>query len=98
MRELNFNGFDKNVRIVLNPLLTDGYTNEPVRRHKRKRIQKKWIKRYGYKQKASPNIFFTADGIAIMHPDMFRKFVKEFGTEEGAAFAINNYFAGGKKA
>ena len=37
-------------RIILNRQLTSGFLNEPARRHKRKRIQKKWLKRYGYKE------------------------------------------------
>lgn len=85
------------LRIVLTNSLTEGYTDEPARKHKRKRIQKKWLKRYGYKPKVNPNVFLTAEGTAIMHPETFRKFVKAFGSEEKAAEAINSYFTGGKK-
>ena len=31
-------------RIILDPNRIDGYTSEPARRHRKKRIQKKWLK------------------------------------------------------
>lgn len=96
--QLDFGKSGPAIRIVLNSSLLGDYTDEPARRHKRKRIQKKWLKRYGYKRKPDPNIYFTADKLAIMHPAIFRKFVKAFGTEEGAAWAVNNFYTGGKES
>ena len=83
--------------IILNRSLTDGFTDEPARRHKRRRIQKKWLKRYGYKPKINENIYVTQDEqtkvkTIIMHPATFRKFVKAFGSEDEAAKGINKYF------
>jgi len=36
------------IRFMCSPLIPD-YTLYPLKEHKRKRIQKKWLKRYGYK-------------------------------------------------
>ena len=84
--------------ILLDPNIIDGYTDEPARKHKRKRIQKKWLKRYGYKPKPDKNIYFAEGGQIIMHPAVFRDFVRALGSEEKAAAAISNYYSGGKKA
>ena len=90
--------------IILNKNLTDGFTDEPARKHKRKRIQKKWLKRYGYKPKINENIYVTQDAAyiagdrqvpvktIIIHPATFRKFVKAFGSEDEAAKGISKYF------
>ena len=80
------------MRIRLSPFLVEGYTDEPARRHKRKRIQKKWLKRYGYKRKIDPNIYFTAEGEAIMHPDTFREFVKALGSMGKAITAVESFY------
>lgn len=82
--------------IFLDPNRIDGYTNEPARRHKRKRIQKKWLKRYGYKPKVDENIYYLANGIIVMHPATFRKFAEAIGSDEAAEEAIIKYY-GGKK-
>lgn len=84
-------------QIILNRNLTDGFTDEPARRHKRRRIQKKWLKRYGYKPRINENIYVTQDEqtkvkTIIMHPATFRKFVEAFGSEDEAAKGINKYF------
>lgn len=98
MEEKTLAGFPPaTFRIVLTPSLVEGYTDEPARKHKRRRIQKKWLKRYGYKPKVNPNIFLTAEGMAVMHPETFRKFVKALGSEKKAEEAIYSYFTGGKK-
>ena len=83
--------------IVLDPYRTNGFTNEHARRHKRKRIQKKWLKRYGYKPKADENIYYMANGTITMHPATFQKFAKALGSDEAAEEAIINYYTGGKK-
>ena len=94
--------------IILNPRLTNGYSNEPARRHKKKRIQKKWLKRYGYKKLIDGNIYVIEDPprpleccqtipdtgrkAIMLHPATFRKFVKALGSEEKAADGIYKYF------
>lgn len=85
-------------RIILDPNRIDGYTSEPARRHRKKRIQKKWLKRYGYRPKPDKNIYFLEDGPIVMHPAVFRDFVRALGSELKAAAAISNYYSGGKKA
>jgi hypothetical protein len=82
--------------IMLCSYLTDGFTDEPARRHKRKRIQKKWLKRFGYKPKIDGNIYLTEDDKILMHPETFKKFVTAFGSEDAAAAGINKYFEGRK--
>lgn len=94
--------------IILNSGLTNGYSNEPARRHKKKRIQKKWLKRYGCKQLIDGNIYIVQEPprpieccqtipeegrkAIMMHPVTFRKFVKAFGSEPAAAAGIYKYF------
>lgn len=68
-------------RIILDPNRIDGYTSEPARRHRKKRTQKKWLKRYGHKPKPDKNIYFIEDGPIVMHPATFRDFVRSLGIE-----------------
>lgn len=49
--------------------------NVPKRKHKKKRIQKKWIKRYGYKTIPDPKLY-VYDGKIIAHPDTVERVVK----------------------
>lgn len=88
-------------QIVLNRQLTSGHLKEPARRHKRKRIQKKWLKRYGYKAAPDVNIYVVEDPpqpleccqtipdpprrFIMMHPATFQRFVKAFLGDEGKA-------------
>lgn len=95
MDKLTFISFGS-PQIVLDPLLLTN-SHEPARRHRRKRIQKKWLKRYGYKPRINENIYVTQDEqtkvkTIIMHPATFRKFVEAFGSEDEAAKGINKYF------
>ena len=88
-------------RIILNRQLTSGFLNEPARRHKRKRIQKKWLKRYGYKAAPDENIYYTKEPThaIMMHPATFKRFVDAFlGDENKAAEAIYKSITGGNKA
>jgi hypothetical protein len=44
----------------------------PKRHHKKKRIHKKWIKKYGYRMIPNPNIFIMGDTI-LAHPVIIGK-------------------------
>lgn len=41
-----------------------------VKTHKKKRIDKKWRKRYGYKRVPWKKLYITADGKIIGHPSV----------------------------
>lgn len=68
----------------------------PARWHKRKRIRKKWLKRFGWKRLPDPNIYFTEDKI-LMHPSTFKKFQKILGSEDAAMEYISKLYNGGGK-
>lgn len=87
-------------RIILNKNLTTGVTNEPARKNKRKRTQKKWLKRYGYKPRIDEKVYVMQDEngpeagrTIIMHPAIFKRFVKTLGSEQAAAKGINKFFS-----
>ena len=44
------------IAIILNENLTED-TAVPARRHKKRRIQKKWLKRYGYRKAPDRNLY-----------------------------------------
>jgi len=56
--------------------LIKGHTNIPRRKNKSKRIQKKWIKKYGFLEIPDPQIYFI-DGKIIGHPVTIKKLIKE---------------------
>lgn len=94
MNSINFEArlTSNSYRVLLDPHLVDHEAPaEPVRRHKKKRIAKKWLKRYGYRWPPDPNIYIV-DGIGgrgiIMHPAIFKKFEQAIGSPEGAMEAI----------
>ena len=69
----------------------------PRRRHKRKRIQKKWIRRYGLTHPADTNIYYSAEGVIAMHPATFRKFERALGGEDKAITYLSSlYKVGGE--
>lgn len=52
-----------------------GYSKEPLKKHKNRRIQKKWIKKYGFKPIPDPQIYFINNKI-MGHPETIRKMLK----------------------
>ncbi|WP_346961277.1 hypothetical protein [Clostridium sp.] len=68
-----FNG----MQVVENKLFTKGSIQVPKRKHKKKRIQKKWMKKYGYR-----NIPIPMDDVYILnntiygHPKTIKKILK----------------------
>jgi len=42
------------------------------RKHHKKRINKKWLKKYGYNSKPNPDVFLTNNSI-VGHPETIRK-------------------------
>lgn len=64
------------IQFIEAPLFTT--TDKPRRTHKSKRINKKWLKRYGYKIKwTSKDQYFVMGNIVIGHPEAI-KLIKEY--------------------
>lgn len=70
------------VRIILNPGLVE-YTNQPARRHRKKRIAKKWLKRYGRRTIPDANVY-VFDGNVMMHPAVYKRLADVYGEDEAA--------------
>ena len=47
------------------------------RRHKQRRIDKKWLKRYGYKYIPKKEVYITADRVIIGHPTLIQKIIEK---------------------
>ena len=71
---------DNAVHIILNPRLVE-HTNQPARRHRKKRIAKKWLKRYGRRTIPDANVY-VFDGNVMMHPAIYKKLADAVGEEE----------------
>lgn len=97
MHDITFEG-DKNAILVTTDASLVVETEEPARRHKRKRIAKKWLKRYGYKKEPDPNIYISANRqIVAIHPEIYRQMLEEIGDEDKLLSGIKNFVrAGGK--
>lgn len=56
---------------------------DPVRsrKHKKRRIDKKWLKRYGYKYVPKKEIYITTDRMIIGHPILIRKIIEKIKEE-----------------
>ena len=64
------------MKIIELPLTTQ--TKTPVRNHKKKRIKKKFIKRYGYKSKITPSDkIYVFNDTLFMHPIAIHKLEEE---------------------
>lgn len=70
------------VHIILNPGLVE-HTDQPARRHRKKRIAKKWLKRYGRRTIPDANVY-VFDGNVMMHPATYKKLADAVGEEEAA--------------
>lgn len=71
-RNLNLiNGLD----MVTSTRFTKGVSNIPKKRNKSKRIQKKWIKKYGYKPIPDEQIYMF-DGKIMGHPITIKRMLK----------------------
>jgi hypothetical protein len=60
-------------KLMLNgyPVVTSDFFGKSVqaRKHKKKRINKKWLKRYGYTFMIDPNVYFlTEEKKYVCHP------------------------------
>lgn len=71
MKSNIFNGFQI---ITVDCMFEDGYV--PKRYHKKKRIQKKWIKRYGYSKKVIYKAIIDGDKL-YCHSKMLKKLEKK---------------------
>ena len=97
MPDVTFEGNLNAILVTTNPSLVVD-TREPARRHRKKRIAKKWLKRYGYKKEPDPNIYFSANGrIATMHPKIYQKLLKEIGNEDKLLSGIKSVVEEGGK-
>jgi|GEM_PF-2618755 len=63
------------MEIVLQSTFIKGYSKEPLKKHKNRRIQKKWNKKYGFKPIPDPQIYFINNKI-MGHPETIRKMLK----------------------
>lgn len=52
------------------------------RTHKKRRINKKWAKRYGYKDVVDDNRIVVSQGCILASPKMVRKIIEEFKKRE----------------
>jgi hypothetical protein len=52
------------------------------RKHKKRRIDKKWLKRYGYKYIPKKEVYITADRMIIGHPIVIRKLVESIKEQD----------------
>lgn len=69
--------------IILSPNLTTE-TKYPARRNTNRRIQKKWLRKYGYRKIPDTSVYFTIDGKAVMHPATYKKLKRAIGEDEVA--------------
>ena len=76
--EMNMAFTADSVKIILDARL---YTvsGEPARKHKKRRIQKKWLKRYGLKKIPDTNLYFVEGNTVIMHPAMYEQLEMALG-------------------
>lgn len=63
------------IPLIESKACTIGISDVPMRRNKSKRIQKKWIKKYGYTLIPDPKLYFF-DGKFIGHPLTIKKIIK----------------------
>lgn len=63
------------MEVVEQSSFVKGYSKEPLKKHKNRRIQKKWIKKYGFKPIPDPQIYFINNKI-MGHPETIRKMLK----------------------
>jgi hypothetical protein len=52
------------------------------RKHKKRRIDKKWLKRYGYKYIPKKEIYVTKDKMIIGHPIVIKKLVESIKEQD----------------
>lgn len=63
------------IPLIESKAMVKGISDIPKRKNKSKRIQKKWIKKYGYLSIPDTNIYFF-DGKFIGHPLIVKKIIK----------------------
>lgn len=65
------------IPVIKNKILVV-YESVQKRKHRAKRINKKWLKRYGYKllTKPDPKIYQLYDGKIFGHPETIDKWLK----------------------
>lgn len=67
---IHFNGY----RLVEAPFMCD---KVQARKHKKKRINKKWRKRYGMKEIPWTKIFVLGNNAIYAHPKMIERLIEE---------------------
>jgi len=48
----------------------------PIRRHRKKRINKKWLKRYGYKEVPDYENIIIANGCILAQPETIKRIIE----------------------
>ena len=54
---------------------TKGYSKEPLKKNKNSRIQKKWLKKYGFKPIPDPSVY-VCDNMIFGHPYTILKMLR----------------------
>lgn len=67
--------FYNGMQVVESKNYTKGVSKEPLKKNKNRRIQKKWIKKYGFKSIPDPSIY-VCDNMIFGHPQTIRKMIK----------------------
>lgn len=66
-------------RLIESPYMCD---KVQARKHKKKRINKKWLKRYGMKEKPWSKLLITDSGMIIGHPKMIARLMEDINLKE----------------
>ena len=48
----------------------------PARKNKKRRINKKWIKRYGYKEVPDKSVYYARGNGIVGHPETIEKLIR----------------------
>lgn len=78
------NAYIGGVRIISSTQCVDYLPlGKPVRYHRKKRIQKKWLKRYGrrYIEVPKPELLQIKNGVFVGHPETIAKLKAEIEAE-----------------
>ena len=73
--------FPSGIRVEVSTLLKKKWVpdySRPVRRHRKRLIAKRWVKRYGYHMKEVESDPYWVNGTLICGPELFEKLKKEF--------------------
>jgi hypothetical protein len=82
------NAYIDGIRIISSTQCLDYLpVGAPARTHRKKRVQKKWLKRYGrrYVEVPYPKLMQISPGVFVGHPDTIAKLQAEIAAEQTQA-------------